>query len=116
MTPPAWPDLIYANLRRGRDGARTLGDLAEAMDCPRRVVEAAVQDLRLRGFPVATGREGVWLEETSAGMLEQYRALRARALHQFRTAAAVKRTALRLRDHEQNYEQEILFVDLDSAA
>ena len=109
MTPPDWPTLIYSHLRRGRDGARTYGELAEALDCPRRVVEAAVQDLRLHGFAIATGSEGVWLEETSAGMLAQYRALRGRALQQFRTAAAVKRTALRLRDHEQKYEQEVLW-------
>ena len=116
MTPPPISDLVYTNLKRGRDAGRTLGDLAESMGVTRRQIEASVQQLKLDGFPVATGREGVWLEETSVGMMAQYRALRSRALSQLRGAAAVKRTAFRLLAHEQKYEQEVLFWPTEDAA
>ena len=80
-------DLLYVNLPRGRDRAQSLGSLAERLGWSRRTVEAAVQECRLSGRPVASCAQGVYvgdlrdIEETMAQLerrlASQYATLRA---------------------------------------
>ena len=103
------PELLYANLKRGRDGARSLSELAEAAGCPRRVLERGVQELRRRGYPIASGNEGVWIAENYRDLAETYQQLRHRVVEQSRTAWKVRATMRRLRAAEEVGEQEVLF-------
>lgn len=104
-----YPSAVLANLHRGRDGARSLSDLAEALGCPRRVLERSVQELRRRGHPIASGNEGVWIAENYRDLAETYQQLRHRVVEQSRTAWKVRATMRRLRTAEEVGEQECLF-------
>lgn len=53
-------DIRYL-LNVGRDHARTIADLAEALNVSRREIEASVQAARLDGVPIVSGSEGLWL-------------------------------------------------------
>ncbi len=46
---PDWPSLVQVNLYYGRDRSRTIGDLQESLGVSRRIVEKAVETLRLQG-------------------------------------------------------------------
>ena len=101
MTPPAWPDLLLVNLRYGRDSARTLGELAEAMGAPRRELEKATEQLRRDGRPVCSGSDGIWLTTDAAELEAQVAALRRRAVHQLVTVRSLRATARRMGRHPQ---------------
>lgn len=93
-------DLVYAHLPRGKDAALSIGALAEKMKRPRREVEQAVQALRVSGFAVASGSEGVWI-----GSAKDMRATAAMLIHrigiQRKTLDAVEATARRLEGTQQ---------------
>ena len=78
-------------LNIGRDHARTIGELAEALNVPRRTIEEAVQSARLDGVPIVSGSEGLWLAQTPQEAHEAALALRRRAIHQLVTARALRR-------------------------
>ncbi len=93
-----WPaQAVLSRLEWGRDRACRLGDLAEALDWPRRAVEQAVQDLRLQGKAIASGPDGVWLTADYRELEATYRSLRGRIRSQSVTAWAIRDTARRLR-------------------
>ena len=104
-----YPSAVLANLRRGKDGARSLSELAEGMNVPRRTLEKAVQELRRRGHPVASGREGVWIAENYRDLDATFQSLRHRVVEQSRTAWKVRATMRRLRTAEEVGEQEVMF-------
>lgn len=110
------PERLYAALHRGRDGAQSLSALAEALDVPRRTLEKAVQELRSRGYPVASGREGVWVADSHVDLAQTYQQLRHRIVEQSRTAWAVRTSMRRLRAAEDRGEVEQLWLDLGDAA
>ena len=85
-------DIRYL-LNVGRDHARTIGELAEALNVPRREVEASIQSARLDGVPIISGSEGVWLATRPQEAREAASRLRSRAIHQMETAAALERWA-----------------------
>lgn len=87
----------------------TIGELAEQLRWPRRMVEQAITDLRLQGRPVCTGPDGVWLARSAKEMEQQYQALRRRYISQALTARAVRATARRMRDAEAKVEQRTLW-------
>jgi len=90
---PDMASLVYTQLEWGRP--RTLGDLAESMQVSRRVVEKAVETLRATGHPVCSGSAGIWLTTSEAELVDQYRALRRRYVHQAVNARHLLRTAKR---------------------
>lgn len=99
-------DLVYVWLNRGRDNAEPIGRLAEKLNLPRRTVEEAIQQLRVRGIPVASGREGVWIGDYR-DLAETYASLRTRMRSQAVTAAGIRRTMRQMRSHP--YQQIPLF-------
>ena len=105
---PNWADLLLVNLRWGRDGARTLGELSESMGAPRRALEKAVEELRVDGKPICTGAEGVWLTDSAAELRDQYRRLRARYVKQAVNARVLLRTARRY----ERVQQHVLWSDV----
>lgn len=116
-TVPDWSSLLYVNLRRGRDGARSLSELAEAMDCPRRVLEKAVRSLRLNGFPVASDGTGHWIADDWRELQATFTGLRHRVKQQSITSYAVRRTMRAMRDvQEGSGGTEQLVMRLDDAA
>lgn len=95
MTPPPWSDLLRTRLFYGRDKAVTIGTLTEQMGCSRRIVERAVEELRLSGAPICSGTEGLWLSLDARELYEQAERLRSRALHVLLGARALRQTARR---------------------
>jgi hypothetical protein len=86
----------------GRSGQPiTLSQLADDLRCSRRLVEAAVQQLRLQGVPVCTDGRGAWVARTSQEAYEMYRRLRSRYISQAVTARAVRRTAAAMERRER---------------
>lgn len=78
----------------------TIGTLAHRAGVPRRDIEEAVQQARLDGAPIVTGDQGIAIATSAAQMLDQYRRLRSRYVHQAVTARAVLRTAKRMKAAE----------------
>lgn len=91
---PTPADVLALHLLRGMP--RTIGQLAEMLNWPRRTVEAAITELRLLGRPIASDGRGVWLSDSAKEMADQAQRLRERALHQLLTARAVRQTARRM--------------------
>lgn len=80
-------------LNIGRDHARTIGELAEALNLPRRSIEEAVQAARLEGVPIVSGSEGLWIASSSHEARSAALALRRRAITQLVTARALRLSA-----------------------
>jgi len=80
----------------GRGYARTIGELAESLSLPRRVIEEAVQQSRLDGIPIVSGSEGLWIAASATEAREASEALRRRAITQLLTARALRRSAERM--------------------
>jgi len=106
VNPPGWDDIVLVHLGRGRDHAESLGSLQERVGAPRRAIEAAVQSLRLRGLPVASGAEGVWLGD-AADVEATLRSLRGRMRSQYQTMLALRKTLRQMR--KSDVEQTTLF-------
>ena len=87
------PERLFANLFWGEDRARSIGDIAEAHGCSRRMVEKAAEQLRADGSPICSGRSGLWLSDDPVELRHQYRALRSRAIGQMVNARRLLRTA-----------------------
>ena len=88
-------DMRYL-LNNSRAHARTIGELAEALNLPRREIEAAVQAARLDGVPIVSGSEGLWIASTPLEALEAAQALRRRAITQLVTARALRAAGKRM--------------------
>ena len=95
FAPPDWPTIIRTRLSWGADHPVTIGQLAESMKVSRRVVERAVEQLRLEGQPLCTGSAGLWLSRDPAELRQHYQALRRRYIRQAVGARALLRTAIR---------------------
>lgn len=54
---------VLGSIGHGADNARPLSDIAESLGVSRRAVEKAIQEARLAGEPIASGRRGVWLAD-----------------------------------------------------
>ena len=115
MTAKNWADVVYAQLKRGGDGAITYGDLAERLNVSVRIVYEAIRVLRLRGFAVATSGNGVWVADSAADLDVTLKHLRGRVRSQYATYAAVKRVQGRLRAIEDRGEVEQLWLDMEAA-
>lgn len=100
-------DLLYHRLGLGRDNAFPIGWFAEHLSLSRREVEAAIQQLRLDGKPVASGPDGVWLTDDPADLWATYSGLRGRIASQSATAWAVRKTLRRMKAADVH--QETLF-------
>jgi Mn-dependent DtxR family transcriptional regulator len=92
-------DVVYARLFWGKP--RTIGELAEDLAVPRRMVEASIEELRRRGAPICSGSRGVWLTQDADELLANYRRLRSRAIHQLANLRGMQRTARNLRGYDQ---------------
>jgi Mn-dependent DtxR family transcriptional regulator len=99
MTDLALADVVYARLFWGKP--RTIGELAEDLAVPRRMVEASIEELRRRGAPVCTGSRGVWLTQDADELLANYRRLRSRAIHQLLNLRQLQKTANAMRGYHQ---------------
>jgi Mn-dependent DtxR family transcriptional regulator len=99
MTDFPLADVVYARLLWSKP--RTIGELAEDLAVPRRMVEASIEALRRRGAPIVTGSRGVWLTQDADELMASYRRLRHRAIHQLANLRAMQRTARNLRGYEQ---------------
>ena len=78
----------------------TIDDLRRALDLPRRVIEEAVQTLRLAENPIATGQDGVRLARTADELAVSNRILGHRLSEQAATLEAQERAEARLRRAE----------------
>src|SRR3989337_1382471 len=78
----------------------TIRELATALDLPRRVIEEAVQELRLAENPIATGQRGVRWARTADELAVSTRILGHRLREQSATLEAQERAEARLRRAE----------------
>jgi len=78
----------------------TIRELATALDLPRRVIEEAVQELRLAENPIATGQDGVRLARTADELASSNRVLGHRLREQAATLEAQQRAEATLRKAE----------------
>jgi Mn-dependent DtxR family transcriptional regulator len=92
-------DVVYARLFWGKP--RTIGELAEDLAVPRRMVEASIEELRRRGAPICSGSRGVWLTQDADELLDQYRRLRRRAIHQLANIRRMRKTVNFMRGYHQ---------------
>jgi biotin operon repressor len=92
-------DVVYARLFWGKP--LTIGELAEDLAVPRRMVEASIEELRRRGAPVCSGSAGIWLSQDPDELLDQYRRLRRRALTQLWNIRRLRQTAGAMRGFRQ---------------
>ena len=83
-------------LNVGRDHARTIGELAETLNVPRRAIEESIQAARLDHVPIVSGSEGVWIASSAQEALEAAQALRRRAITQLITARALRHAGRRM--------------------
>ena len=83
-------------LNVGRDNARTIGELAETLNVPRRVIEESIQAARLDRVPIVSGSEGVWLTNDPDELLRAAESLRKRLVTQYATVRAMRATARRM--------------------
>ena len=83
-------------LNVGRDHALTIGELAETLNLPRRVIEEAVQQARLEHMPIVSGSEGVWISDSPDELLRAAESLRKRLVTQYATVRALRETARRM--------------------
>ena len=97
MTPAA----LYRYLSWGADRAIGLGAIAEQANCPRRAVERAIEALRAEGAPICSNAEGTYLSDSPDELLNQYRALRRRAIGQLVNARRLLRTAKAFEKQQQ---------------
>jgi biotin operon repressor len=93
-------DVVYVWLNRGRDNARSLSAIAETTKLSRRQVEAAVQRLRLNGYEVCSGPEGVWLGD-DVDVTQTIASLRSRLRSQYKTLRAMQQGQRRRRGYQQ---------------
>lgn len=78
----------------------TYAELCDELRCSRRLIEQAVQDLRLRGEPICTDSRGAWVASSSAEVFDQYRRLRRRYISQAVTARRLRATAAAMQRRE----------------
>ena len=83
-------------LNVGRDHARTIGELAETLNLPRRVIEESVQAARLDGVPIVSGSEGLWISDSPEEVAQAAESLRKRLVTQYATVRALRATARRM--------------------
>jgi biotin operon repressor len=99
MTDLALADVVYARLFWGKP--RTIGELAEDLAVPRRMVEASIEELRRRGAPIISGPRGIHLTQDPEELLRSYRQLRSRAIHQLLNLRQLQKTANAMRGYHQ---------------
>lgn len=100
-------DVLYNRLGVGRDNAFPLGWYAERLGVGRRELEQAVQQLRLDGYPVCSGPDGIWLADNAVDVADTLQHLRSRMRNQYATYLALRRTLRRMRTVDVH--QETLF-------
>ena len=96
MMPPDIASMVQVNLRFGRDRARKLGELAEDMGVPRRVIEQSIESLRKDGVPVCTAGDGAWLALEADEVRACADRLNRRLRSQYLTVRALRATARRM--------------------
>lgn len=87
---------MIQHLNNSRAAARTLGELAETLNVPRRSIEIAVQQARLAGVPVVSGPQGLWVSNDADEVLRAAEALRTRLVTQYATYRALRATGRRM--------------------
>jgi biotin operon repressor len=87
-------------LRLLTNASVTQANMAFVLDLSIRAVQAACEELRRTGYPVLSSGDGVRLAQRSEEALSCAAALRSRAIHQFLTARALRRTATRMKEEE----------------
>jgi biotin operon repressor len=78
----------------------TQADMAFVLGLSIRQVQSALQQLRLAGHPILSNGDGIRLAQTADEALACAAALRKRALHQWVTARALRRTGRAMRVRE----------------
>jgi thiamine pyrophosphate-dependent acetolactate synthase large subunit-like protein len=78
----------------------TQPDMVFVLGLTIRQVQAACEELRRAGQPVLSSGDGIKLAQTAEEALACAAALRRRAITQFLTARALRRTGLRMADQE----------------
>ena len=86
-------------------------DMAFVLGLSIRQVQAACEELRRTGHPVLSSGDGVRLAQTADEALECAHALRKRAITQWITARALRRTGLRMLDEENRREHLTLWIE-----
>ena len=97
---PDWPARVSALLQRGADHPLLLGDIAESLNTSRRIVEKAVESLRLDGWAICSDGSGVWIGDR-ADLDATLASLRRRLVNQYRTFLALRRTRRAMGDYQQ---------------
>jgi biotin operon repressor len=78
----------------------TQADMAFVLDLSIRAVQAACEELRRAGHPILSSGDGIRLAQTADEALSCAAALRKRAITQWVTARALRRTGLRMKTME----------------
>ena len=84
------------------NASTTQPDMAFVLGLPIRVIQESIQELRLAGHPILSSSDGVRIARTSEEALFCAASLRKRAVRQFLTARALRRTGLRMKVAEDN--------------
>jgi hypothetical protein len=81
-------------------GPVKISEVCALTNLPRREVEAAVESLRIRGEPIIGGKAGLRLTEDPDELLRYVQARRRRMFSEWRGTRALRRTAKRMREVE----------------
>ena len=81
-----------------RGAPSTIDDLRLILRVPRREIEGAVEELRLRGEPIVGGSEGLRLTEDPAVLADYLEARRRRTAHIHRGTMRLRTTLRRMRE------------------
>ncbi|HEV8177635.1 MAG TPA: hypothetical protein VGP44_08110 [Gemmatimonadales bacterium] len=107
-----WGDQhVLSLIGRGRDTARTIGDLAETLNRPRRSVEQTIQRLRVDGWAISSGSEGIWLADLE-DIHRTIDSLARRILQQRATLRALRDTEKRMQRALFPAEQLVAWLDI----
>ncbi len=89
---------------RGKPSARTQKAIAAELGVKVRRVQDAIEEARLEGEGICTGRPGVWLPESADELARSNRILHKRLRSQYRTLRAQQKAERRMRLVEEGSE------------
>ena len=92
----------------GQVGPVSIAEVARILRLPRREVEAAIEELRRTGHPIAADGRGVWLETDPERYAENVASRRRRAVRQLVNVRRERMTVRQMRMQRSRFSQEAL--------
>jgi hypothetical protein len=81
---------IYNLLADSENSAVTIAVLSERAALPRRLVEQAITDLRVAGYPVCASSRGIWRGTPEAEIEREMAGLKTRAMNLLRSRKGLR--------------------------